>query len=96
MTPERIKELNSRQWQHRASIGECWNAIDECLDEIESLQKRNLELEKALKEARGDFQHFAEYWNGSINETAMSDALYVIIDGCERSIKAIDATMTPT
>jgi predicted RNase H-like nuclease len=47
MTHERIKELSRREAEWRSM--ECHNIADilqECLDAIELLQKRNLELEK--------------------------------------------------
>ena len=60
--------------------------------ERDELRERVGKLEGFNKRLLCDFEHILEYWNGSVNETAMIDALYEI----ERvASKALAAVLNP-
>jgi hypothetical protein len=58
------------------------------LEEKEALQQR-------VKELEGVLEHITEYWNRSENNTAMSDALWHIIDQAERALSGKSEMSAP-
>ena len=52
------------------------------------------EAERLLREARDEFQHLAEYWNGSSNERALTDTCEHTTNEAERWMNLIDAYLS--
>ena len=61
--------------------------IDECVPYSEEKAIANAKLIAAAPDMLDALQHISEYWNRDMNEAAMYDALWHIIESAEKVIK---------
>ena len=83
----------TREQRLEAELGNATRQHEACATKLWDAEQKVTQLEELLRLARDAFQDISEYWNGSDNERAISDAVAHFSNISSESVKEIDAAL---